>query len=158
MYIPSPHTDSKACLCSVISGSPCYLQRAWSASCHSMIWSWFRTWVSPHRTAKKKSKWYMRADETCILAFGQWEMKTSNTQRWPVWMKWTQCFIQGWPLEKDVFLFLGNLCSLSKTAVLFPLECLHHYVQSHQEKPYYSQLKAVRDPCSCSSQIPLRQT
>lgn len=39
----------------------------------------------------------------------------------------------------------------------FSIECLHRYLQLPQEEPHYSQLTAVKYPCSCSSQIPLRQ-
>lgn len=150
--IQSPHTDSKACLCSVISG-------VWSALCPSMIGSWFCTQLSSHRTAAlclyniNKSS----VDSGCISFCS---VTNENIQHSKVAGvdQVDSPFHPRVAVRKDFFLFLRNRCSLCKTALLFPLECLRHYVQSPQEEPYYSPLKAVRDPCSCSSQIPLRQT
>lgn len=37
------------------------------------------------------------------------------------------------------------------------IECLHPYLKPPQEELHYSQLTTVKYPCSCNSQIPLRQ-
>lgn len=188
MHILSAHADPEACLCSVISGSPCYLQGAWSAPCLRLICIvclsliWCR--VPMHRAAKlffcvcvrerdggKKdsNKWIMGADEggkrqvDCLLVSERWKRPTLNGGQ----SEWSgrSGFTLGWPLEEDVFLcsmFLGNLWGFfcerrEKKKHFFPIECLHRYLQSPQEELHYSQLTAVKYPCSWSSQIPLRQ-
>lgn len=169
MFTPNVHSnplnaDPKACLCSVISGSPCYLRRLWSGqSVYPFLFflclglhALFVCVMVVKKTLTSGSGSRRGQADTGRLALGQWEMKAAGTQRWLFWMNWTQLFHPRVTVRRGGF-FSVFVCFKNKKLISFHIECLYCDVQSPQEELHYSQLRAVKYPCRCSSQIPLRQ-
>lgn len=169
MFTPNVHSnplnaDPKACLCSVISGSPCYLRRLWSGqSVYPVLFflclglhALFVCVMVVKKTLTSGSGSRRGQADTGRLALGQWEMKAAGTQRWLFWMNWTQLFHPRVTVRRGGF-FSVFVCFKNKKLISFHIECLYCNVQSPQEELHYSQLRAVKYPCRCSSQIPLRQ-
>lgn len=67
-------------------------------------------------------------------------------------------FTQGWLLEEDVFLCTLEICFHSgEKWISFPVNASTVICSPLRRSLYYSQLTAVKYPCSSRSQIPLRQ-